>query len=284
MFPQREWLVVLAIGGALIAMLLPMVPRAVRAESPRAFLENGVTAHRGYSTMYPENTLRAFQAGIDAGADWLECDVYQTRDGQLVVIHDRTTGRVGNRDLCVNEATYSELQEVDVAYAFRRERQLSLAACPAERIPLLEEVIAMVKRQAKTRLSIQPKDDSTAAAVALVERMEAVPWIGFNDGSLARMSLVKQLNPAIPVFWDRNPKTAIDQDVAVACKKGFETVVLHHTSVTAAAIVHIHRAGLKAGAWTINDAAEMRRLLFLGIDRIYTDDPGLLLSLRPSAN
>ncbi len=267
---------------SLTALFVLAIAGCLYAEAPGPFLENGVTAHRGYSAKYPENTLRAFQAGIDAGADWLECDVYQTRDGRLVVLHDATTGRVGDRDVRVKEATYEELQQIDVASVFRRQKQLSLEACPVARIPLLEEVVALVQRQQKTRLSIQPKDDCTAAAVALVERLRAVPWVGFNDSSLDRMSLVKQLNPAIPVFWDRGPKIDLAEDLRIARQRGFETLVPHHTAVTAEVVAQIHRAGLKAGAWTVNDVAEMRRLLALGVDRLYTDDPGLLRSLQPS--
>ncbi len=57
------------------------------------FLDNGVTAHRGNSAEYPENTLPAFKSGIELGADWIELDVFRTKDGKLGVIHDRGVDR-----------------------------------------------------------------------------------------------------------------------------------------------------------------------------------------------
>lgn len=271
---KAAWSVVLAV------ILVPTMASSVHAQSFSEFLKNGVTAHRGYSVECPENTLRAFQGAIDLGADWLECDVYKTRDGKLVILHDPTTKRVGDRQLRPGDVTYEELKKVDVAYGFRQQKKLSLAQCPVERIPLLEELLELVKRQHKTRLSIQPKDDSTAEIVAMVQRLQAVRWVGFNDGSLAKMSLVKQLNPAIPVFWDLGKKLDLDRDLPIARQHGFETIVPHHTAVTAEVVAKIHRAGLKVGAWTVNEEAEMRRLLGLGVDRIYTDDPRLLLSIK----
>jgi len=272
--PQAAWSVVLA------AILAPTIANRLHAQEASQFLENGVTAHRGCSAECPENTLRAFQAAIDLGADWLECDVYKTRDGRLVILHDPTTKRVGDRELRPGEVTYEELKKVDVAHGFRQRNKLSLAQCPVERIPLLEEVLELVKQQHKTRLSIQPKDDSTAEIVAMVERHEAVRWVGFNDGSLKKMSLVKQLNPAIPVFWDRDKKFDLDRDLPIARQHGFETIVPHYQVVTAEVVAKIHRAGFKVGAWTVNEEAEMRRLLGLGVDRLYTDDPRRLLSIK----
>ncbi|RYG75547.1 glycerophosphodiester phosphodiesterase, partial [bacterium] len=58
------------------------------------FLRNGVTAHRGASHAFPENTMRAFRGAIELGVDWVELDVFLTKDGQVVVSHDPTTGRV----------------------------------------------------------------------------------------------------------------------------------------------------------------------------------------------
>ena len=60
------------------------------------FLINGVTAHRGDSGDYPENTLRAFRSALQVGVDWMECDIYKTSDGKIVVVHDRDTERVGD--------------------------------------------------------------------------------------------------------------------------------------------------------------------------------------------
>lgn len=165
-----------------IAMLCAAVSLAWA--KPEPFLRNGVTAHRGDSGEHPENTLDAFRSGIAVRADWIELDIFRTRDGVLVVTHDRTTGRVGDRDLSVPDSTYEELKSVDVAADFRRRHNLTPAECPPAVMPRLEEVLILVKKQDRTRVSIQPKMDCVDDAIKLINRHQARRWVGFNDGHL----------------------------------------------------------------------------------------------------
>ncbi|QDU42025.1 Glycerophosphoryl diester phosphodiesterase [Symmachiella dynata] len=245
---------------------------AVESEAP-AFLNNGVTAHRGDSGNFPENTLAAFQGGIAAGADWLELDILRTQDGQLVVIHDKTTARVGDRKLVVAESTYKELATVDVATDFRRRTGKSLADCPPQRIPLLEDVLKLVKKQRRTRVSIQPKMDCVAEAVALVKRLQMEAWVGFNDGNLQYMTQAKRLAPAVTIFWDRGANTDIEADIRTAKTHGFAALVINQAGVTAEKVQKIKAASLEAGAWTVNDPQRMAQLRELGVERLYTDYP-----------
>lgn len=243
-----------------------------------SFLHNGVTAHRGNSVDFPENTLPAFQSGIHAGADWLELDVYRTRDGKLVVTHDPTTARVADKSLVVADSTCEELLALDVASGFRKTSGKTIQEVPKGAMPLLKDVLRLVMTQPKTRVSIQPKTDCVADAVAMIKSLKAERWVGFNDGSLQYMSEVKRLAPEIPVFWDRSVSD-IDADIQTAKEHGFESIVLHFPTVTKEKIDKIRAAGLEAGAWTVNDRETMLRLLDLGIQRLYTDDPRLLLRL-----
>ena len=72
-----------------------------------------VAAHRGWSTVYPENTMEAFRAAIDLGVDQIETDVRVTRDGELVLIHDETVDRTTNGSGRVIDMTLSELKALD---------------------------------------------------------------------------------------------------------------------------------------------------------------------------
>lgn len=254
------------------------------AEPAPAFLNNGVTAHRGSSTAFPENTLAAFEDAIRLGADWVELDIRETADGQILVCHDATTRRTGDRDLEVAKSTYTELSQVDVGTDFRRRNGLDLAQCPPARMPLLKEVLVLFMKQNRTRVSLQPKDGCTEAAVQLLRETGALAWAGFNDGSLEKMSLVKKLEPGLPVFWDRPARGDLTKDVATALERGFEALVLEHSGLTGEKVRQILAAGLEAGGWTVNDEAEMRLLLSLGVRRLYTDDPALLLRLRAEAS
>jgi glycerophosphoryl diester phosphodiesterase len=242
------------------------------------FLNNGVTAHRGNSGEFPENTMPAFESAIEVGADWLELDIFKTKDDKLVVIHDRTTKRVGDEDLDVAGSTYDELLTVDVATEFRRKHNLTAEQCPKRTAPLLQEVLRLVMTQNRTRVSIQPKMDCVAEAVALVKRLKCERWVGFNDGDLALMSKVKQLAPELPVFWDRG-ESNINADIAIANQHGFEALVLNQKAVTKAKVDKIHAARLEAGVWVVNDEHAMKQQLTSGIDRIYTDYPRRLLAI-----
>ncbi|MCA9122920.1 MAG: hypothetical protein H6822_06700 [Planctomycetaceae bacterium] len=243
------------------------------------FTSNGVTAHRGNSGEFPENTLLAFQTGIEVGADWIELDIFRTKDGKLVVIHDNTTERVGERILNVVDSTYDELLTVDVAAGFRRRTGKSIDECSPQKAPLLEDVLRAVMKQNRTRVSIQPKMDCVAEAVALVKAMKAERWVGFNDGNLAFMAKVKKLAAEMPVFWDRGADTDIDEDIRIAKQHGFESLVLHHSGVTAEKVQRIKAAEIEVGAWTVNDQALMVELLEMGVERLYTDHPRMLLTL-----
>jgi glycerophosphoryl diester phosphodiesterase len=273
-------LIFLALTGPSFADELKLFQKKTSEILGQSFLSNGVTAHRGNSGDFPENTVPAFQSGIDVGADWIELDILRTKDGQIVVIHDRTTKRVGDQDLVVAESTYEKLRKVDVAADFRRRMKKTVDECPPQRIPLLKDVLLLVMKQNQTRVSIQPKMDCVADAVALVKELKGERWVGFNDGNLGYMSKVKRLAPDIPVFWDRGASTEIDEDIRIARQHGFESLVLHHSGVTPEKVRKIKAAGIEVGAWTINDQATMTRLVSAGVERLYTDHPRVLLTLK----
>jgi glycerophosphoryl diester phosphodiesterase len=122
--------------------------------------------------------------------------------------------------------------------------------------------------------------DCVADAVALVRSLKAKQWVGFNDGNLKYMTEVKRLAPEISVFWDRGSDTNVDADIVTARKHGFEALVLHHSGVTPEKVRRIKAAGIEVGAWTVNDPEAMNRLLNAGVERLYTDQPRLLLKLK----
>jgi glycerophosphoryl diester phosphodiesterase len=223
--------------------------------------------------------MEAFRSAIEVGVDWMECDIFKTLDGKIVVIHDKDTKRVGDKDVRVAESTYEELREVDVATEFRRRTGRNLAECPKATVPLLEDVISLTMAQRRTRLSIQPKMDIVDEAIELIREMKAETWVGFNEGSFERVKRVKELAPEIMVFYDTDGRQT-EVHLERAEKHGFEAIVMRHDNIERADVEIIHRAGLEAGAWTVNEEEEMKRLKDLGVDRIYTDRPVLLLSLQ----
>ncbi len=246
----------------------------------KAIPDNGVTAHRGDSVNAPENTIDAFKAGIKAGADWIETDVYCTSDGKLVLCHDASMKRTSGVNLDIARSTWSELSLLDVAFQYRNIHGLTIQKCPPQRMPLLEEAIDLILKEKKARLSLQPKMDCVDKIAAVIKKMKAEDWVGFNDGNLSYMSRAKELLPSAVIFWDRSPNFEVEKDIAVARDKKFDALVVHFTSLTPEKISKIQKAGLVVGAWTVDDEKEMEKLLKMGVERIYTDDPNLLLQVK----
>ncbi len=261
------------------ALTIMSVLMSVAFSEQNMFKHNGVTAHRGNSAEYPENTILAFKSALSLGVDWIELDIYKTKDNQIVVIHDSATGRVGDRNLQVSKVTYEELKSVDVAHNFRTFNKLTLKECPSANIPLLSDVIRLITHQNETRLSIQPKADCVKEAIMIIRELKAEKWVGFNDGSLRKMKEVKTYAKLVPVFWDRPANANIDRDLKIIQQEGFESIVINHKGITKAIVDKIHQAGLEVGAWTVNDIKRMKALLAMGVDRIYTDNPRRLLQL-----
>ena len=248
------------------------------------FLHNGVTAHRGNSGESPENTLQAFESALALGVDWIEIDLYLTKDRHLVISHDKDTGHAGDKTLSVTNSTYAELLTVDVATGFRKLKKLTATQCPPARMPLFSDALKLIMKQTRTRLSIQPKDECVQAAFDVIREMKAEKWVGFNDGSLNKMRQVKTQSKTVPVFWDRNANTDIDQDIRTAREEGFESLVVQHKGLTKEKADKIRKAGLEVGVWTVNDEASMRAFLAMGVERIYTDYPARLLRLKQPVN
>lgn len=244
-------------------------------------MHEGVTGHRGNPERMPENTMDSFVSAIALGVDWLELDVHLTKDGRLAVIHDSDTARVGDIALTIADSTAAELSKVDVATLFRRTHGLSLEECPPRRIPFLDDIIELLIGMpgCGPRLSIQPKADCVEEALALADRLGAAGIIGFNDGDLDKMLAVKRHARGIPVFWDRFGSN-VDDDIAVALESGFECVVRHMDGVGIEDVQKLHKAGLKAGVWTVNEDSDMRRFLAMGVDRFYTDRPEALIKAK----
>lgn len=238
----------------------------------------GVTAHRGDSKNFPENTLSAVQSAINLGVDWVEIDVRLTSDRKLVVIHDANTYRVSNVSLSVSKNTYETLQKIDVARSFNRLNNIFTSN--SHKVPLLADVFQLIEVQEKVKLSVQPKCNCVKEIIKLASEINVINKIGFNDTSFKKMSLVKRINEKIPVFWDRHPFTILAYDIDTARKSGFEYLVIHKIRVTQSIINKVHSAGLSVGAWTVNNSDDMRKFMSMNVDRLYTDDPQLLLEIN----
>jgi len=149
-----------------------------------------VISHRGEHLSHPENTLPAFQAAIDAGADYFELDVRTTSDGHLVLMHDGTVERTTNGKGKVREMTFEEIERLDAGGKFD-------AKFAGTKVPTFEEALNLAHGKIGVYVDckeIAPKD--LVEALAKADMSDKVVIYG-GRGFLRQ---VQALNPALKVM------------------------------------------------------------------------------------
>ena len=224
-----------------------------------------VMAHRGLSADAPENTLYAFSDAISVGADFIELDVQQTRDGVLVVMHDsnlkRTTGV--NKDIW--DVDYADIQNLDAGSWFD-------PAYANARIPTLEETLQFVDKRAKLNIEIKPTkhgsdtlEQDVTELITRYQYTDACYVTSFSYGSLKK---VKEANPEIRTGYLMS--VAYGQFYSLKYADAFS---LNKVFVTSQVVNAAHQQGKQIFAWTVNSMSEVRSLCNLHVDSIITDDP-----------
>jgi glycerophosphoryl diester phosphodiesterase len=223
-------------------------------------------AHRGASGSFPENTLAAFRAAIEAGAEMCELDVQLTCDGAIVVIHDdtvdRTTGGIG----AVATMTLAEMKRLDAGAKFDDR-------FAGERIPMLEEVFDLV--EGRCALNIEIKSDGLETRVTeLIRTRNAFGWTLVSSFDWAALARIRHIAPEIRVGllasrWPARLIGAATEMKAAAINPRVDIV-------TEDLCIAAHGREMSVYAWTVDEPAEMRRLIAYGVDGIMTNWPGRL--------
>jgi len=221
-------------------------------------------AHRGGASDNPENTMPAFQHAIDLGYTYLETDVHATTDGVLVAFHDNDLSRTCGREGRIDELPWSEVSQARVD--------------GTEPIPLFDD---LVEAFPGARFNIDCKADSGVdALVAALNRHDCLDRVcvgAFSDKRLRRLrtalgdGLCTSFGPAQVAAWRFGLPVPWGGEIAqVPVEQGPLTVVNRR------AVERAHRRGYQVHVWTIDDPAEMHRLLDLGVDGLMTDRPVVL--------
>ncbi|GAA2449854.1 glycerophosphodiester phosphodiesterase [Actinomadura vinacea] len=231
-------------------------------------------AHRGGAEGRPENSMAAFERAIDLGYRYLETDAHATADGVVVAFHDRTLDRVTDRSGVIARLPYGEVAKARIA--------------GTEPIPRLEEILGSWP---DARVNIDLKDAAVIGPLARVlHRTQAWNRICITSFSTRRLA---QMRTRLPLFTDQDVCMALGPRGLMALRAksyGGPTAKLVRLAATGVACAQVpyglgrlpfvteafmaqaHDLGLKVHAWTVNDPAEMKRLLDLGIDGIMTDE------------
>lgn len=233
-----------------------------------------IIAHRGASAVAPQNTLAAFRKALELGADGVELDVHLSADGVPVVMHnfvvDETTDGTGQ----VTDKTLAELKELDAGSKFAPE-------FAGERIPTLAQVFEALKGKLLVNVELKdlsPKGVGLEAPVVEVVRQcgmeKKVLFSSFNPFTLRR---VRPLAPDIPSGM------LCAHDLPIYLRRAWLAPFTPHEArhpdfvmADERLVKWCHARKLRVIVWTVDEPAEMKRLIALGVDGIITDVPDVL--------
>ena len=227
-----------------------------------------VIAHRGASGYRPENTLSAFQLAVDQRADMIEIDLHLSRDDAIVVRHD---GNLANLGLS------RELRATDLV------KIRSLDAGEGERIPTLDEVLDRFGSEVAFNLEIKSASDGAypgleAAALRAVENrglLASTLFSSFCDGVLGRLRAMSSEARLAVLVSARRPAGALERARAVGAEALNPWFGLASTDLIDAA----HAEGFAVYPYTVDEPAELRRCLDVGVDGLFTNYPDRLREL-----
>jgi glycerophosphoryl diester phosphodiesterase len=244
-------------------------------------------AHRGASGTFPENTLSAFRAAIDAGADMCELDVQLTRDGAVIVVHDDTVERTTDGTGEVAKLTLEEIKRLDAGVKFKN---LTPNPFPRgkgdrkrggggviERVPTLDEVFDVVG--GKCGLNIELKAAGVENQVAQI--MQARNAFGDSIVSSFDWDYLKKIqqlhfNIRVGLLAEEKPVDLMMNAVAMRA----HSINPRWDMVTADLCKAAHERGLKVYTWTVDSDARMRALIECGVDGIMTNYPERLRTVQ----
>ena len=246
--------VLAAVGVVLLMFLVTRTQRPV-----------SVIAHRGASAEAPENTLAAFRLAIDQGADFIELDVQESADGEVVVVHDSDLMKLGGPPKKIWELTAAELKAVDIGG--RVDPKYA-----GEGVPTLAEVLAFAKGRVGVVVELKSyghNDRLEEKVVALVEAAGMEKACLFMSLDHAMVAKMKRLRPD----WRVGLLAAKALGNILTIPSDF--LAVEAGMANARFVRKAHRAGRDVYVWTVNDPAPALMTMSVGVDGLISDRPAL---------
>ena len=235
-----------------------------------------ITAHRGASMYYPENTMSAFVAAKDLKADWIELDIQQTTDKEIVVFHDVNLFGITDVNKEIINMTYDEVSKIDVG-KYKGSKFIG------EKIPRLEDVIRFAKDN-NVKLNIEfklvnKKIDYEKDVMDLLKKYDYTKNSVIASASLEVLKNIKSI--------DKDMKTVYIMYYLEGSVPDIEYVdaySIYEASVNERVVNEIHDKGKEIYVWTLNTKASINKMINLGIDNIITDDVKLAKNILSEIN
>jgi glycerophosphoryl diester phosphodiesterase len=236
-----------------------------------------IIAHRGNSSVAPENTLPAFVKALEAKSDLVELDYHHSADGVPVVIHDdnlnRTTNAqelLGKDNVLVIDMPAAELAKLDAGTWFDEEFR-------GTKLPTLVESLAAI--QAGSTTLIERKAGDAATLVKLLEREKLTDRVVVQAFDWDFVKECRKLSPTL-TLCTLSGKAANDEQIKAAAETGADVIVWNHEKLRGPQIDLIHSLGKKAWIYTVDDQERAAEFVAAGIDGVITNKPAQMQKLR----
>lgn len=232
-----------------------------------------VIGHRGAAAVAPENTLAAFDAALDAGADLVELDARMSADGTLYCLHDalldRTTDAVrvlGRRRRYLARTADADVARLDAGAWFD-------ARFAGQRVPTLAGALERIGGRGVAL--VEHKAGPAEAYARLLARDAWAGRVVVQSFDWAFLDQVHAAAPSVPLA--ALGRHRLDEPMCAAlAARGIRAVAWRHGDLRPEAVDACRRHGLALWAWTANGPAAWARLRATGVDGMITDDPAAL--------
>ena len=230
------------------------------------FNKTEIAAHRGFSAEAPENTIPAFESAIEHFSDYVELDVQETKDGEVIVLHDSNFKRVSGLNKKVWNVNYEDIEDLDVGSWFSEK-------FTDTKIPTLEEVLIMSKGKLKLNIEIKLTgheknlEQSVAELIHKYHLEDECVVTSFQSKALKN---VKKYNKHIRTGYILKVAYGDFSKVKFA-----DALSVNYSFATSALINDAHMAGKEVYVWTVNTPEAIDDMVKKGVDMIITDDPVL---------
>lgn len=221
-------------------------------------------AHRGASGYEPENTLKSFSRALELGATWMEFDVRAVED-ELVVFHDRTLSRLTGASGSVHKQSLASLR--------------SLKVKGSEQIPLLSEVLSLIRGRARAQIELK----GAAAGERTARYLNTLFSEGWSPDSFLvssfdheELAAFKRACPTVPIGILLYGYPINTPDIARVL--GAYSVHLDLETVTPKRVATLHEHGFKVFVYTVNDANDIAAMRAIGVDGVFSDYPDRVLA------
>ena len=224
-----------------------------------------IVAHRGAAGAAPENTMAAIRRAIADGADWIEIDVQESADGEVVVIHDSDFMKLAGVNLRVWEATIEQIAEIDIGSWFGPE-------FADERVPTLADVLVAVKGRSKLIVELKYYGHDEQLEQQVIDLIEAARMQGDTMIMSLEYAGIQKMRALRP-DWKVGLLSA--RAIGDLTRLDVDFLAVSIALARPALVKATQAAGKELFVWTVNDALSMSQMMSLGVDGIITDEPYL---------